>query len=278
MAKKKTKKRGLVYGKKEQKRTISRINKTVKKARRAMNQEITIKVQPVAPITERDLTPEQTEGGKYMIPKTWMSERQVVRIVQKTPPQHVYTRPAKGGGRWSYVTGNYVEKVLNYTFGWNWDFEVVGHGREQDQIWVHGKLTVKDDRGHSITKSQFGRADIKFKKGTKEMLDFGNDLKAATTDSLKKCASLLGIASDIYGKMEFKQEAGTEVKSEPIASLPAPTEKKVELKAGQMIGPDGVPMYQCHECGEPITDAEKTFSEKIYKKPLCRECQTKQKK
>ena len=28
--------------------------------------------------------------------------------------------------------------------------------------------------------------DIKFKRGTKDMLDFGNDLKAAATDSMKK--------------------------------------------------------------------------------------------
>ena len=32
----------------------------------------------------------------------------------------------------------------------------------------------------------------------------GNDLKAATTDALKKCASELGIASDIYAPNEFK--------------------------------------------------------------------------
>ena len=257
--------------------------KKVVRTRMVSKQEITIRVQPVAPITERDLKPEQTDGGKYMIPKTWMSERQVVRIVQKTPPQHIYTRPAKGGGTWSYVTGNYVEKVLNYTFGWNWDFEVVGHGREQDQIWVHGKLTVKDDKGHAITKSQFGRADIKFRKGTKDMMDFGNDLKSATTDSLKKCASLLGIASDIYGKMEFKQEVGADVRIEaPQATTAmvqvAPTERKVELKAGQVIGPDGLPTFMCSKCDTPISDAEENYSMRIYKKRLCRECSNQIKK
>ena len=35
-------------------------------------------------------------------------------------------------------------------------------------------------------------------------MDLGNDLKAATTDALKKCASELGIASDIYAPNEFK--------------------------------------------------------------------------
>ncbi|MCH7679477.1 hypothetical protein IID10_08945 [candidate division KSB1 bacterium] len=112
------------------------------------------------------------------------------------------------------MTGIYVKKVLNYAFGFNWDFEVVEHGKEENHIWVLGKLTVKgfDNKTKSegrISKMQFGRSEVKMKK-TGGMLDFGNDLKAACTDSLKKCASEFGIASDIYGKNEFK-DIGKEV-------------------------------------------------------------------
>ena len=68
-----------------------------------------------------------------------------------------------------------------------------------------------------IIKEQFGRADIKFKNEyktvngkqvkviTDDCLDYGDDCKAAATDALKKCASELGIASDIYGANEFKE-------------------------------------------------------------------------
>lgn len=139
-----------------------------------------------------------------MLAPSFLKAQQLLHILQKTPSEHVYTRPAKGGGTWDYVTGTYVKKVLNYVFGWLWDFDVVEHGREGDLIWVLGKLTVKDKKGLKISKTQFGRADVKFKKGTKTPLDYGNDLKAATTDALKKCASEFGIASDIYGKQEFK--------------------------------------------------------------------------
>jgi hypothetical protein len=237
---------------------------------------IQIEQKPLVPIVrEQDLAPEK-DGGKYMIPKTWMSEKQVVRMVQRTPQQHIYTRPAKGGGQWSYVTGNYVEKVLNFTFGWNWDFEVVNHGKEGEQVWVLGKLTVKDDKGHSITKTQFGRADIKFRKNSKEILDFGNDLKAATTDALKKSASLLGIASDIYGKMEFKSEVGTEVangvktlpspQNSPNSPIPMAVETPKELYC---LGNSG---KGCPH-GSDITKQEHEYSLKIYKKPLCKKCQ-----
>lgn len=135
-----------------------------------------------------------------------LKNNQLLQILQKTPTKHIYRRPAKGGGEWEYVTGVYVKKVLNYTFGWMWDFEVKDKGREADLVWVLGRLTIKDKTGKPmIIKEQFGRADMKFKRGTKDPLDYGNDLKAATTDALKKCASELGIASDIYGKNEFAE-------------------------------------------------------------------------
>jgi hypothetical protein len=253
--------------------------KPIKKSVAKTSHEIVVRVQPVSPeaVTTKDLAPIQSDGGKYMIPKTWLSERQVVKMVQNTPPQHIYTRPGKGGQRWSYVTGNYVEKVLNYTFGWNWDFEVQSHGKEQDMVWVLGKLTVKDDKGHTITKSQFGRADIKFKKDTKIMLDFGNDLKSATTDALKKCASLLGIASDVYGKTEIKHETDRDVvdaTKPPTTPITHPSDSS-DLKKGQVIGPDGNPTYVCSVCGDPIDERVYDYSMKMFKKPLCREHQPK---
>jgi hypothetical protein len=105
----------------------------------------------------------------------------------------------------------YVKKILNYVFGWNWDFEVKEHGQEGDSLFVLGRLTVRGG-GATIFKEQFGRADLKKKKDGTGYLDFGNDLKAAATDALKKCASEFGIASDIYGKNEFKEIKVEEVR------------------------------------------------------------------
>ena len=36
-------------------------------------------------------------------------------------------------------------------------------------------------------------------------LDLGNDFKAATSDALKKCASLFGIGADVYEASEFQE-------------------------------------------------------------------------
>ena len=99
-------------------------------------------------------------------------------------------------------------------FGWDWDFEIIEHKFDLQvrQAYVLGKLTVRTG-GKEIKKMQFGRVDVKFKtewvdgkkQSTNTPLDIGNDLKAAATDCLKKCASELGIASDIYAPNEFKE-------------------------------------------------------------------------
>ena len=248
-------------------------------------QNVVIRVQAqtlpavVAPTVD-ELAQPMMDGKQLALPKTWVSEKQIMRMVQRTPSEHVYTRLAKGGGTWSYVTGAYVEKVLNFVFGFMWDFEIIEHGIEGGQVWVKGKLTVKDPAGHEITKMQFGRADIKMKK-TGGMLDFGNDLKGASTDALKKCASLLGIASDIYGKTEYKQETGNDARDVPP---PQPqdggkTAPDVRIVPDTTQTPTNVELY-CHgankggcEWGREITQSEHDFSLKMYGRPLCRDCQ-----
>ena len=169
-------------------------------------------------------------NGLTLIKTPLLRAEQILQIVQRTPINHIYTRPAKGGGKWDYVTGVYVKKVLNYVFGYMWDFQVVDKGREGKQIWVQGRLTIRDKGGKvMIIKEQFGRADIKFKRESKEILDYGNDLKSASTDALKKCASELGIASDIYGKNEFKDIQ----RADKGFKIP---EKVVEAKAEEVKG------------------------------------------
>jgi hypothetical protein len=213
--------------------------------------------------TVAELTEPMRDGQKLTIPKTWMSEKQITWMMQVTPKQHVYQRQGKGGKTFDYVTGAYVEKVLNFIFGWNWDFEVTSHGREGNFVWVLGKLTVRGGQaGQVITKTQFGRAEIKYIKNTKDYVDYGNDLKAATTDALKKCASLLGIASDIYGKAEFKQETGKEAREESVPASPQP-----------VVNSSQPEYHECHGCAQPISREVAEYSKKVYKKKLCATCQ-----
>lgn len=151
-----------------------------------------------------------------LVENNMLNTRQLQLLNSKTPARFKRTRKGKGGSNWEYVTGGYVKKVLNLMFGWDWDFEVVEHkfDLQTKQAYVLGKLTVRIPENEEnepfkqyrkIVKMQFGRADIKIKQADGLPLDIGNDLKSATTDALKKCASELGIASDIYQSEEFKE-------------------------------------------------------------------------
>jgi hypothetical protein len=157
----------------------------------------------------------QLEMDQISRTKSIFNHNQVQKIFNSTASRFKYQRPAKGGGQWTYVKTSYVRKVLDGIFGFDWDFEIetsVGEAFEIAKATkfcvVKGKLTGRvmfEGQIRSITKCQFGRAEVKFKKDSTELLDFGNDMKAATSDCLKKCASQLGIAADVYEAEEFQE-------------------------------------------------------------------------
>lgn len=136
-----------------------------------------------------------------------LNVKQIQHLLKHTPPKYLRTRPAKGGGNWTYVTGGYVKKVLNLMFGWDWDFEIVDQIIQDGEVIVKGRLTCRS-KDRKIVKMQYGNKEIVYKKlqeGEKERkpLSIGNDMKAAATDALKKCAAEIGIAADVYNQEEF---------------------------------------------------------------------------
>lgn len=265
------------------------------KPRRANSQELRITVVPqeVIPTTSELAQPITGDNKELSIGKTWVTEKQILRMVQKTPKQFIYKRKGRGGKEFDYVTGSYVERLLNFTFGFMWDFEVKEHGQKGDHLWVLGALTVKDGKGNTITKTQFGRKEVAYLKDKPHteanMVDFGNDLKSATTDALKKCASLFGIAADIYGKTDYKEESGVTPRPSPEpdtrtdkqkveAAVQTVKERNVEEGPAEFCkGIDGKACLYGNDV-EPLAPEVASYSKKIYGKPLCRECQKDAKK
>lgn len=159
-------------------------------------------------ITAKDLS---------LVDSNSLNGHQLKQLLKKTPAQYVHKRPAKGGGTWDYVTGGYVKKTLNLMFGWDWDFEIVEQMVLHNEAIVKGRLTCRTN-GHTIIKMQYGNKDIICKKGTDVPLSIGNDLKAAATDALKKCAAEIGIAADIYNKEDFREVAVNATGDEDLLS------------------------------------------------------------
>lgn len=180
-----------------------------------------------------------------------LNQNQIQKIWNSTPERYKYTRPAKGGGSWTYVKGSYVRKVLDSVFGFNWSFDIETSLAEAFEVAkMTGSVVVKgtlkgkvksDGEWVELTKTQFGRADVKWKMtgqapnrrrvideytGSPIPLDIGNDFKAATTDCMKKCASLFGIGADVYEADEFM--AVEIIGSDEAKSSAKATKKKLE--------------------------------------------------
>lgn len=136
---------------------------------------------------------------------------QLKKIRHVTPASMIYERPAKGGGTWKYVKAADVIVALNTTFGGFWDFSIITDEAtaleiaiKTKSVVVRGRLTITNpSTGVSVTREQYGRKEVMFKKGTNEPMDFGNDMKAAASDALKKCVSQFGLFNDIYRDNEL---------------------------------------------------------------------------
>jgi len=136
------------------------------------------------------------------------TENQVQMIKIATPKEYVKKRKGKGGREFDYVETNYVITMLNSLFGFRWDFDVLWEvpfvdALKQGSVTVKGKLTVYDKAGKSLSKTQYGSQPIVFEKDKPRepeylAMEVGDLYKAASSDCLKKCASLFGIALDVY--------------------------------------------------------------------------------
>ena len=156
-----------------------------------------------------------------LMTKSPFTAEQLQLFYKETPKDKLMQRPAKGGGTWEYVKTGYVIDTLNRLFGYKWSFEVLTGLEEAAKIAasgtcvVKGRLTVYVDGG-VLVKEQFGRCDVKYKteynptthkkEPTGKFLDFGNDMKGAASDALKKCASELGLFRDVYHKEDFASQ------------------------------------------------------------------------
>lgn len=191
-----------------------------------------------------------------------LNGQQLQMILKKTPAQFVKKRPAKGGGTWDYVTGGYIKKCLNLMFGWDWDFEIISEQILHGEVVVKGRLTCRTN-GKQIVKMQFGNKDIMYRKQTAEEvskgceripLSIGNDLKAATTDALKKCAAEIGIAADVYNSEDFRE-----------IRVDTTTVELDELTELWELKKDIVPADQFNDCERVIAKKETKSYKKLFK-------------
>jgi len=133
-------------------------------------------------------------------------------------PSQIKQRDGNFGKRLDYIEGHAVIQRLNEALDAQWSFTILEHHilKETDEIMVLGQLKTGE-----VVKSQFGSSRITRAKETGEPISLADDYKAAATDSLKKCATMLGVGLHLYGSDKGKPSVP---KSNPPRESPKPPE------------------------------------------------------
>ena len=109
------------------------------------------------------------------------------------PFDSIKQRKGNFGQTLDYIETSSVIQRLNDVLEGNWSFQIVEFKIVEEEVFVKGQLTVGN-----IVKQQFGGSQITRKKDSKEIICISDDLKAAASDSLKKCATLFGVGLSLY--------------------------------------------------------------------------------
>lgn len=148
-------------------------------------------------------------------------------------PTEVHKRVNKGGSDQTYVPAADVIGRLNGVLGVNgWSFTVLREGFTATEAWALGELVATID-GETVRRQQYGNENIVMGKQERPT---GDLMKKAGTDSLKKCATLIGIALYLYDEDERHEvEAAMREAQRPTPAprqqRAAPSSAKVEAAA-----------------------------------------------
>lgn len=187
-----------------------------------------------------------------------MDKKIIEKLSEKFPKECIKQRPCPGmkDKKLDYIEGSKIIQRLNDVFGAAWTFEVVEPLHSSvinDSVVVKTRLTVPniikinedgtftvDEKMPWIIKENIGGKKITMKKKWKpedptEQLDLGNDFKASVTDGLKKCATLLGIALELYDTVEEhkEDEKGEEAKGKDSTTTEKDSAETDNAPAGE---------------------------------------------
>ena len=109
------------------------------------------------------------------------------------PPDIIKQRKGNFGQTLDYVEASTVIQRLNDSLEGRWSFTIVDYQTDADEVIVRGRMEID-----GTIREQFGTSKISRKKDTNESISWGDDLKAAASDCLKKLASTFGVGLYLY--------------------------------------------------------------------------------
>jgi len=203
-------------------------------------------------------------------PETGLTPTQLETLTAPTPESDILTRSG-GSYEMSYVTGEYVKRTLLETFGGDHTLKVLSINVHETNLILHLSLEYpiyQHAKNGSLLLDRLGHIE-EFGSASLARNDYGQAIKAAFTDALKRAGTHLGIALDLYHKsqeeMETKkssskpawaQVASKQVDSTPEASvtdapsdLPPATFSTFTTADSASAGQKGFIMKLCSDAG-----------------------------
>jgi len=124
--------------------------------------------------------------------------------------------------------------------------ELIEHGED----WAVFKCTITDETGRVISTGH----------GSESAKDFGDYLEKAETKAVGRALAMLGFGTQFAAD---ELDEGERIVDSPVDRAP----KKVVIGGQDKIVP------KCSNCGKEISEKVHDYSVKLYKKPLCMDCQ-----
>lgn len=143
-----------------------------------------------------------------------------VVLEKKLDPSEIKQRDAGFGKKLDYISGATVIRRLNEAFNYQWDFYIIEE-EVIESLPKYNKRTKQYEDQPPYIKVK-GRlvvpgVCVKEQYGTKILLGGASEqegaAKAAATDALKKCATLLGIGLELYEDGDAEEEQTNTYKS-----------------------------------------------------------------
>lgn len=158
---------------------------------------------------------------------TQKTPAEMLEALGKAFPKNALKQRKGGGGRsFTYVeTHTVIHRLNSATNGW--DFHIKDVQWRNDVLIVQGELTI-----HGLgTRSGFGVQQVVERAG--------EDLvKGAASDALKKCATMFGVALELYGSdYEANEPTGAPQKA---AQAPQRNDKEPVYLMAQTVNADGM--------------------------------------
>lgn len=166
------------------------------------------------------------------------TEQTIAALEKKFDKGDIKSRKGSFGKNLSYIEGHSVIERLNKAFGQMWSFVIKDHLIESGHLIVTGELIIPvyNNEGQLVdrlAKQAYGGKPLTKlkdpKPGVSPYLDLAADFKAASTDALKKAATLLGVGLDLYSSDE--KEVDTDEESAAVKEDPNKKASDAQTKA-----------------------------------------------